>query len=416
MKTFVFWMVALFSLAGVSAAGWYAYQRNSPAASKGPFRETTVVRGALTRVVNSTGTIHPVTSVQIGAFVSGPIEEIFVDFNSQVKAGQTLAKIDPRLFKAQVARDEASLAHAQADLSRVKAMLEKAESDERRAAGLLAKRGSITQSEVEQTVADRKSWEAQIGVAQASIKQAEASLSLSRANLDYAVIVSPVDGVVTDRKVDPGQTVASQFQTPVLFVVAPEMDKRVHVYAAVDEADVGLIRRAEEEEQPVRFTVDAYPEQMFQGRIEQIRLNPTTLQNVVTYTVVVEAPNVGRMLLPGMTANLSFQISEHKNVLKIPNSALRFFPKAAQVHPDDHHVLERRDQQNAAADQKSLSTPSAVERQTSAVESHRRHVWVAEGTLLRAVEVHTGVSDNQFTELVSGPLKEGRQLVVGAAK
>ena len=185
---------------------------------------------------------------------------------------------------------------------------------------------------------------ANVAVCKATIEQSKAALELAQTNLDYTKIRSPVDGIIIDRKVDSGQTVASQFQTPELFKVAPDMEKRIYVFASVDEADIGLIRDAKEHQQPVMFTVDAYPNDLFQGKIHQVRLNPTTTQNVVTYPVVVESPNADLKLLPGMTASLSFQIDKHKNVVRVPNAALRFYPKTEHVRPEDRHLLEGEDQ------------------------------------------------------------------------
>lgn len=411
------WILILGVLGGGGTAGWYAWQQRQAQYVKRMYREAEIVKGDLVETVNSTGTVQPVTSVQIGAFVSGPIEQILVDFNSVVKAGDVLAKIDPRLIKASVARDEAGLAHRTADLARVTALYDRAFSEERRALTLRARGvNSMTESDIEQYIAERKSLAAQLDLAKASIQEAEANLSLSRANLEYTIIKSPTDGVVIDRKVDPGQTVAAQFQTPTLFVVAPDLDRRVHVYAAVDEADVGQIRKAQDEERSVDFTVDAYPEQLFSGKIGQIRLNPSNVQNVITYTVIVEAPNDGSKLLPGMTANLSFRILERRDVRKIPNAALRFFPKPAQVHPEDRDILERRTVRTEEAESATGTLQSAEERATNARDARRRHVWVAEGEFLRAVEVFVGISDNRFTELTEGKLEVGAKLVVGLAR
>ncbi|MGC4003647.1 MAG: efflux RND transporter periplasmic adaptor subunit [Pirellulales bacterium] len=182
--------------------------------------------------------------------------------------------------------------------------------------------------------------EAQVSLAEASIAQAEANLRTSRQNLEYTEIRSPVSGMVIDRKVEVGQTVVASFQTTTLFVVAPDLKQKIHVYAAVDEADIGLIREAEEEGNVVNFSVDAYPETLFEGRIEQIRKSPSTSQNVVTYTVVVAAANPDLKLLPGMTTNISFEIRKRENVLKIPNSALRYFPKPDLVREEDRPILE----------------------------------------------------------------------------
>jgi HlyD family secretion protein len=223
-----------------------------------------------------------------------------------------------------------------------------------------------------------------------------------------------VDGVIIDKKVDSGQTVAAQFQTPVLFVVAPEMEKRMFIYAQVDEADIGLIRDAKERSQPVSFTVDAYPDDLFAGEISQIRLNPQTVQNVVTYTVVVEAPNSELKLIPGMTASLSFQIEKHPNVLRIPNAALRFYPRIEQVHEQYRALLEgKSDAESQAEADASAGRRSAMQKVESARQRNRRHVWMLDGELLRAVEVTTGISDNEYTELISGEIAESTKLVTG---
>ena len=380
------------------------------------YRELAITRGEVTAVVNSTGKVQPVLSVQIGSFVSGPIKRTEVDFNSPVKVGDTLATVDPRLFEARIAQDEAALAHRVADKARVMALLEQARNNQRRALELQKTKASyISQAEIDQVIADRKSLEAQLNLASAAIKEAEASLSTSKTNLEYTVIKSPVDGIVIDRKIDPGQTVAAQFQTPVLFVVAPEMEKRMFVYAQVDEADIGLIRDAKERKQPVSFTVDAYPDDLFSGVVNQVRLNPETVQNVVTYTVVVEAPNRDLKLIPGMTASLSFQIEKHAGMLRVPNAALRFYPRPEQVHEQFRHLLDGTDPlgqpevQTEAGD----GERSAQQKVEASRTRNRRHVWVIDGDLLSAVEVVVGISDNENTELISGELKEGAMLVSG---
>jgi HlyD family secretion protein len=347
-----------------------------------------------------------VLSVQVGASVSGPIEKVYVDFNDRVKANQVLAKIDPRTYQAALAHEEAALAHAQADLERVRALLEQAVRNERRSTRLLARK-AVAESDAEQTVTDRKSLEAQLRLGQATIRECEANLSTAKTNLDFTDIRSPVDGVVTDRKVDSGQTVAAQFQTPVMFVVAPDLEKKVYVYASVDEADIGLIREAQSRNEPVTFTVDAYLNDEFTGKIFQVRLNPTTVQNVVTYTVIVEAANPAMKLLPGMTANLAFQIEKCTGVLTAPNAALRFRPKPEQVRPNDRAILEGLTNGPVGPDAGSSVEASGRRRNT-------HYVWIAEGDLLAAVEIVVGRGDKTSTELVSDGLSEGQELVVGA--
>jgi HlyD family secretion protein len=406
------WLIGLAVIAGISAG---AYAKFGWGNGKLPnFRQLPVAKGDLTSVVNSTGTIQPVLSVQVGSFVSGPIESIDVEFNSRVKQGDTLAKIDPRTFKANVSRDEAALAHRKADQERVAALLAQAKNNEKRADALRKKKATyISDAEIDQVIAERASLEAQLKLAEAAVQEADAALSLSRANLEYTVIKSPVDGIIIDRKVDRGQTVAAAFQTPVMFVIAPEMEQRMYVFASVDEADIGMIRKAKDENQPVSFTVDAYPDDLFEGQIYQVRLNPTTVQNVVTYSVVVEAPNHDLKLLPGLTATLSFQIENHPDVLKVPNAALRFFPKPEQVHPKDRELLEGVVLARESSIESGAVRRSASAKAEAAKNRNRRHVWKLDGELLSAVEIVTGVSDSEYSELVSGELKDGEQLVTG---
>jgi HlyD family secretion protein len=222
-----------------------------------------------------------------------------------------------------------------------------------------------------------------------------------------------VDGVIVDRKVDPGQTVAASFQTPELFSVAPDMRQEMRVFASVDEADIGLIRQAQQTGQPVRFTVDAYPDDLFEGKIFQIRKNSTTTQNVVTYPVVVSAPNPELKLLPGMTASISFQVGEVSNVIRIPNAALRFYPLRDQVRPEDRKLLESAASLPGEADERTDATRSAEEKAETRRRRGRRHVWAVDGEFLRAVEVVTGLSDSKFTELIAGEMAEGQKLVTG---
>lgn len=406
--------VLIFVAVGLS--GWAAYV---PAArywkerNRVNYLEAGVTRGRIVAVVNSTGTVKPVRSVQVGAFVSGPIESILVDFNDEVKKGDLLAKIDPRIYDASVALNRATLATRVAEVARARATLQQAVNDERRAKALRGERRDyISDAEMDQYRFGRMSQEAQLAVAETTVNQARANLNTSEANLAYTKITSPVDGVIIDRKVDPGQTVASQFQTPELFTVAPDMRKQMHVFASVDEADIGLIRNAQEAGQPVRFTVDAYPDDLFEGRIFQIRRNSTTTQNVVTYPVLVTAPNPDLKLLPGMTASLSFQVGESVDVPLIPNAALRFFPERQQVRPEDRGLLQGAEPSEGAEYQVQVSL-SAGEKAEGRRRRGRRHVWVVDGEFLTAVEVDTGLSDSKFTELVSGDVREGRKLVTG---
>ncbi len=234
-------------------------------------------------------------------------------------------------------------------------------------------------------------------------------------NLEYTDIrKSPVAGRVIDRKIDRGQTLAAQFQTPQLFVVAPNMEEEMHVFASVDEADIGLIRNAKDCDALVEFTVDAYPDDLFTGKIDEIRFNPTTVQNVVTYPVVVKAPNPELKLLPGMTANISFQIEKRGDVLKVPNAALRFYPERDAVREEDRKLLEGGGDDDETDSE--IDNRSAAEEAKARKERNRRHVWIIEGEFLRAVAIETGISDSQFTELVAGELKMGQKLVTGVSQ
>lgn len=415
MKRLLFWLIVAGLLGWGGTWGYTQLRQRWNPAPASLYRTMPVSRGDITSIVSSSGTVQPVQSVQIGSFVSGPIQKVCVDFNTRVKAGDVLAEVDPRTYKANVEREEAGLAHAKAEVDRVRAMLDQALRNEKRVMNLRAARKTfISESEVDQATADRKSWEAQLKLGESAVRQCDASLSSARTNLEFTVIKSPVDGIVIDRKVDPGQTLASQFQTPVMFVVSPDLEKKVYVHASVDEADIGLIRDADKRKQPVLFTVDAYPNDVFTGTIAQIRFNPTTVQNVVTYVVVVQSPNRELKLLPGTTASVAFQIDKRTGILRIPNAALRFSPKPEEVRPEDRALLETDTEGDTKQTTKSKSAVIADRIASVAQRSaSKRRVWVLEGTLLSAVEVQTGLSDTSYTEMVSGPLREGQRLVIG---
>jgi HlyD family secretion protein len=424
-------IVALF--AGAVAAGYkpaveYWEKRNAP-----KWRTADVAEGSIISVVNSTGTLKPVIQVSVGSFVSGPIDAEYelkdhegnplfdrlgqplhvAEFNQEVKKGDMLAKIDPRIYIANVARDAATLATRKADVLRVKALLGLARNDEARAKALRAEDPAfIALAEMDKFRFNRESLEAQVDLAQTTVDQAEALLELSKANLQYTEIRAPVDGIIINRKIDPGQTLAAQFQTPELFILAPDMRNKMYVHASVDEADIGLITQAQKKALPVTFTVDAYPDDLFEGIIEEIRLSSTTTQNVVTYPVVVGAPNPELKLLPGMTPSISFEVDRRERVVKIPNSALRFFPQRQHVRKEDLPLIDGKGPQDEKELQQDVNL-SAGERSDARRKRNRRHVWLQEGSKLRAVEVQTGLSDSQFTELASGELKLGDKLVIG---
>ncbi|NLF67682.1 MAG: efflux RND transporter periplasmic adaptor subunit [Candidatus Anammoximicrobium sp.] len=413
MKTLLKIFVVLLILGGIGAAAYWpamAYwtQRNRP-----QWRTDQVVRGDILAVVNATGQVKPVLSVQVGAFVSGPIVELPVEFNQEVKANDLLAQIDKRIYQANVDQETAMLLIRQAEVKRVEALLEQARNDEKRGLALRARNENfLSDAERDQLMFNRMSLEAQLDVARASVRQAEASLKNAQANLDYTSITSPVDGIVIDRKIDPGQTLAAQFQTPQLFVVAPKMREKMHVHALIDEADIGLIREAQKRGLSVDFTVDAYPDDLFQGTIEEIRYSSTTTQNVVTYPVLVAAANPDLKLLPGMTASLSFRVDQRPQVLRIPNAALRFFPDAQFVREEDRKLLEGVSS-DSDKEKPTEQLISANERAEARRRRTQRHVWVEDGESLKAVSVEVGLSDSRYTELITGDLQEDQTLVTG---
>ncbi|TVS15319.1 MAG: efflux RND transporter periplasmic adaptor subunit [Planctomycetaceae bacterium] len=414
MRLLVKSLIVLLVIGGIAAAAYrpavdYWRHRNRP-----QWRTDQVVRGDLIAVVNATGQIQPVLSVQVGAFVSGPIVELPAEFNQEVKENDLLARIDPAIYSAIVQQESAILQVRQAEVQRVEALLQQARNDEQRGEALRARNiDFLSDTERDQLQFNRMSLEAQLLVAKASVQQAEASLQNAQANLDYTYIRSPVDGIVIDRKIDPGQTLASQFQTPELFIVAPQMREKMHVHALIDEADIGLIREAQLRGLKVEFTVDAYMDDLFPGVIEEIRYSSTTIQNVVTYPVIVAAANPELKLLPGMTANLSFVVDQREDVLKIPNAALRFFPEPQHVRESDRGLLDGTGVVDRAERASSEQQISADQRAVARRRRTQRHVWVEDGEFLQAVAVETGLSDNRYTEIVSGELTEDQSLVTG---
>jgi HlyD family secretion protein len=418
MGRWIKWVLLLIVLVGLASltipiAAWWREQ------SLPKYLTTTVSRGRVETVVNSTGTVKPVRTVSVGAFTSGPILEIYVDYNSPItKKDQVLALIDPKLLQATVDRDMAAVDTMKAEQARVEALLEQAVINEKRAKDLDdLKLDYISATEMDNFKYSTKALVAQVRLAKANVEQAVANLTNSKQNLTYTKILGPkeiapdkgITGKVIERKVDPGQTVAASFQTPELFTIALEMDQHVYVYASVDEADVGMIQTARKRGQVVKFTVDAYPGELFDGKIHDIRLNSTTTQNVVTYPVIIDAPNRDQKLMPGMTANITFQIEAKENVLRLPAVALRFTPLPAQVRPEDKHYLEA-----ITAVQPGVATkPGAQEKAGMAKGRQNRIVWVQDGPLLRAVPITLGLIENQFAEIVGGELTDGQVVVTG---
>jgi HlyD family secretion protein len=367
----------------LAALGTVAYLVLGSNEGDGRPRYVTVAvdRGPIRAAVTATGTVNPVKTVQVGTYVSGPIQEIEVDFNSTVQEGQLLAKIDPRPFQVKVDAAEAEVANARAGREKAKADAAlKALSLER--AKRLSRDGIISAAEVDAAVSDDEQARAQVVLAGAQVESAEAKVAEARVNLAYTDIVSPVDGVVVSRNVDVGQTVAASFQTPTLFLVAQDL-REMQVNASVSESDIGGVEAG----QATTFTVDAYPGVPFRGTVTQVRNAPITIQNVVTYEVIVGVDNSDLRLKPGMTANVTVATATRDDALRVPTAALRFRPPL----------------------------PSAGAGAVAAPEgsSHASRVWKLDGRGEPApVTIESGIADERFTE-VTGGLQAGDRVIVG---
>jgi HlyD family secretion protein len=356
---------------------------------KAPIRYRTAVveRGAVVSVVSATGTINPVVSVQVGTQVSGMIKSLHADFNSRVKAGDTVAVIDPEPFQARRDQAASNLEMARSNVARAKTDLAQRKRELDRIRSLVAQQ-FVSQNDVDVALTNHEGAQAQVRVAEAQVKQAEAALNSAELDLKYTVIRSPVDGIVVARNVEVGQTVAASFATPNLFLIALDLTK-MQVDTNVSESDIGGMTEGNE----ATFTVDAYPGVRFSGVIRQVRLAPINVQNVVTYNVVVAVDNQDLRLKPGMTANVSIIVAQKEQVLKLPNAALRFTP------PQSH----RADGSGTGGHAGSGDSGGGG-----------RQVWklTAAGDL-EPLTVRTGISDGVSTELVAGPVAEGDMVVVG---
>ena len=280
----------------------------------------TLTRGDVVDTVGATGALEAVTTVQVGSQVSGIIEALYADYNSIVREGEVIARLEPSLFETQIAQARANLARAEADVERLRVTLEDARAQLARAEDL-SSRNLISTTELEASQVAVRSAEAQLKSSQAGVIQSQAALSQNEVNLGHTVITAPIDGIVIARQVDMGQTVAASMSAPELFIIAADLTK-MRVIANIDESDVGRIRPG----QVVTFTVDAYTAEEFEGTVSQIRLQPVVQQNVVTYATVIDVPNNELKLKPGMTATVTLEIARRENVLRVPNSTLRFRP------------------------------------------------------------------------------------------
>lgn len=318
-------LVPLLLVAAIAAAAWWWFAGRGTADAGGAWRTAAVERGDVRVVISATGTLRATTTVDVGSQVSGQVLEVLVDFNDKVEKGQAIARLDPAPFQTRLQQAEADLASARASVNEAQATLKNAEADYTRKADLVA-RQLVARSEADLALAARDQARARVTSANAAVQQRQAAVNNARLDVDYTTIRAPVDGVVLLRQVEPGQTVAASFQTPVLFQIAEDL-AQMQIDLSIDEADVGQIRNG----LPVSFTVDAFPDRQFRGEVRQVRLSATASSNVISYPVVVQVENADLSLLPGMTASAEIVVSQRSDVLRVPNAALRFTPPGVEA-------------------------------------------------------------------------------------
>lgn len=370
------WAAAAAALAAVLAAG-YLWQRHTGAEPR--YVTVAASRGTVAQAVVSSGSVNPVITVQVGTYVSGVIQSILCDYNTRVKAGQLCAKIDPRPYQTLVEQAAAALATARAQQVKDQANLDYAMLVDQRNQGLL-KRGIVSQETADTSRNAYAQARAQVELDAADVAQRKAQWEAARINLSYTDIVSPVDGTVVSRNVTQGQTVAASFQTPTLFLIATDLT-RMQVDTNVSESDIGRVAVGD----AASFTVSAFPDRQFIGQVQQVRQAPQTVQNVVTYDVVVGVSNPDLALKPGMTASIRIVTRHADNVLRVPDQALRYRPSTAS--PAD----------------------------TGAAEGHARHaaqVWILQDGRPRRVPVTVGLDDDTNAEVTGGGLRDGQAVIV----
>jgi HlyD family secretion protein len=353
-----------------------------------------VTRGSIVDTVDATGTIQPVTTVQVGTQVSGTIKSLAADFNTTVHRGQVIAVLEPSLFQTQVDQAKATVAKLQADAERAAVDVRDTQAKLKRARELSDKQ-LISASDLDTAVTAASQAEAQVKSSEAQITQARAQLEQAQVNLGHTIITAPIDGIVVARSVDVGQTVAASMQAPTLFVIAGDLT-RMQVLASVDESDIGRVKQG----QVVSFSVDAYPGDTFSGTVSQVRLQPTVEQNVVSYTTVIDVPNRDLKLKPGMTANVGIEIARADDVLRVPSAALRFRPKSDR----------------ASAGGIGSSNGNAPRQGRGAPRDPNMHrVWVWTDGAMQPRRVETGLSNGTMTAVTSGDLTEGAEVVTSTA-
>ena len=378
----------LLLLVGAGWGGWTWWSKANEAPPEARYQFDTVTVGDVTQTVTANGTVNPVNLVNVGTQVSGTVKVLKADFNDKVKAGQVLLELDPTTNQAAVEQSEGELANAEATLRLARA-------EEARMKELFGQE-YVSRQDLDKAVQAREAAEAQV-------RTARGKLMRDRANLGYTVIRSPVAGVVVSREVDLGQTVAASFQTPTLFKIARDLS-RMQIDSNVAEADIGKVRMG----QVVRFSVDAFPDRKFEGRVQQIRLAPITQQNVVTYNVVVEVNNPDLALMPGMTAYLSIVTDQAENALLVPNAALRFRPPEPASKPAGANGGQARPQNGSAPNAPGRRMPGQGKREAGAAPG----VYMLRDGALVAVPLELGISDGRRTVVKSGNLKDGDQVVV----
>ncbi|WP_300454212.1 efflux RND transporter periplasmic adaptor subunit [Accumulibacter sp.] len=381
---------AIAALVVLLAAGvYYGYRENAAQSPEQRYKLQATETGDITQTVSANGTLNPVVLVSVGTQVSGTVTKLYVDFNDKVEKGQPLLELDDSLLAAQARQTAANVVN-------VAAALDLARASESRMKALFEQE-YVSRQELEQAIQTRRSTEAQLA-------QAKAAAEKDQVNLRYTTIRSPVSGVVVDRVVDLGQTVAASLQTPTLIKIAQDLSE-MRIDSSFAEADIGKIR----EGQKVRFTVDAFPNRSFQGEVQQIRLNPTTQQNVVTYNVRVSLSNPEHILLPGMTAYVSIGVASRQGVLLVPNAALRFKPADAAIGNGERAATPSPSGgQKPAADGAGEAKGKGKKR-----DSASGTVYVVDKGELKPVNVQIGITDNRNSEVLGGDLKAGDKVVVG---
>ena len=411
MTTRRIWLPTAAIALAVAAATYYYH--GDVAADGPPVTTAAVTRGNVVATVEATGTLEAVTTVEVGTQLSGTLESLGADFNSRVRKGQVIARLDPSLFETQVAQERATVQRLSSEVERARVQAEDAQVKLQRARDLAA-RQLIARSDLDAAESTARAAEAAVKSADAQLVQGKASLNQAEVNLSHTIIRAPIDGVVIARNVDVGQTVAASMQAPTLFVIAQDLTE-MRVNAKVDESDIGKIQP----EQPVRFRVDAYPNESFVGSVSQVRLQPVVEQNVVSYVTVIDVPNKELQLKPGMTAAVTIETGRANDVLKVPNAALRFEPDAdlfAKLgqQPPAHGNAGAGAPARADASARARAVPAASGERRGTTRDRSRAVWVFQDGRLTRVDVQPGLSDGTQT-MVSGSLTAGMHVVTSAA-